>query len=94
MKYRLKETNVEAIQWTGNNYEEVINFFPKNAEKEGHIKFDICQQKDGTIKTNIIIYDLGAYTTVKQGDYIVNDDDYYFSMQEKLFHEKYEKVEE
>lgn len=83
-KYRKRPVVIEAIQWTGYNTYEVIDFAGKNVATE---KFDkdtdtlLVKTLEGTMKANI-------------GDYIIKGiANEFYPCNEKIFYQTYEKVE-
>ncbi|MDG7772353.1 hypothetical protein OK578_05735 [Streptococcus pneumoniae] len=81
MKYRKKPVVVEAVQWNGNNYKEVIDF------AENKIWFDALG--------NIWIATLEGDMVAKKGDYIIKGvQGEYYPCKLDIFAETYEKTEE
>ena len=86
MKYRKKPVVVDAIQWTGDNFNEVVyNFSGIISGLREDNKLDI-QTLEGCMTANI-------------GDYIVKGESskqgiHFWPVKEDYFNEHYEKVEE
>ena len=82
MKYRKKPVEIEAIQWTGNNLEEV-EAFVVNAEGR---QFD-------TVGESLFIHTLEGSMRAKPGDYIIKGvKDEFYPCDESIFRITYEQV--
>ena len=80
MKYRKKPVVVEAVQWNGNNYKEVIDF------AENKIWFDALG--------NIWIATLEGDMVAKKGDYIIKGvQGEFYPCKPDIFEETYEELE-
>ena len=58
MKYRKKPVVIEAVQWTGNNLEELRAFVPE-------------QHRNNKIHQPLGIVTLEGVMTVSEGDYVI-----------------------
>ena len=82
MKYRKKPVVIEAIQWLGNNFNELVFKFPgiKCAQKQDDSL--IVESLEGLVCSNI-------------GDYIIKGiEGEFYSCKESVFNKSYEKVVE
>lgn len=81
-KYRKKPVVVEAVQWNGDNYDEIVEF----------TKADIFQVDNTNI---IIIKTLGGLIKCSLGDYIIKDapGEFYLCNYD-IFERTYEEVDE
>ena len=80
-KYRKKPVVVEAVQWTGENYDEIAEFM-KDAEEDYFLSEESRR-----------IY-LGGLMFAIAGDYIIKDENGVFHPCEpEIFHKSYEEVE-
>ena len=78
-KYVLKPIEVEAIQWTGNNYADVCVFLGREA----------LRSEDNSI----ILYNLIEPYTINVGDYIIRNINYEYSIfTESKFLELFDEV--
>lgn len=85
MKYRKKPVVVEAVQWTGDNYDEICNFIGK--------KVRVIKYTDDEKPVNLIIETL-------EGDHLASIDDYiikgvhgeFYPCKPDIFKETYEEV--
>ena len=80
-QYRMKQLPVEAVQWTGDNIQEVK---------------DLCQQ-DAAIIRNVELYVQTNSFLIKRyvspGEYIVrNSDGSFYTVPASVFEETYEEV--
>lgn len=73
MKYRKKPVEIEAIQWKGNNFEEIKQFA---GEMLVHEPVDFSNKPYGILYIN----------DYKQGRYIVKVGDYIIKGKTKLYH--------
>jgi hypothetical protein len=90
MKYRKKPIAVEVIQWTGENYEDVLSF------SNGKIKYNEGYQYNEYYinKEILIINTLEGELFVKIGDYIVKGvENEFWPVKKSIFEKTYEKVE-
>ena len=94
MKYRKKPKIVEAIQWTGDNYDEVCEFAGEKLTRDGH---ELFNGEPACLVIETPVWELA--TTVEElaliGDYIckVKDGRCYKSKRDE-FEEEWEKIEE
>ena len=87
--FRKKPVNIAAIQWTGNNTEEVKAFFGKDADKCYGIFL-----KDEPEKVNLIIETLEGNHTTLPGDFIIRGvKGEYYSCKPDIFEQTYEVIE-
>lgn len=86
-RYRTKPMEVEAIQWTGENKDEVEAFVT------GAL-IDFLMKLNARIPIAVYIHTSKGYMIARHGDYIVKlaDDDYY-SCKPDVFKQKYEEIE-
>lgn len=86
MKYRKKPVVVEAVQWTGDNYDEICNFIGK--------KVRVRKYTDDEKPVTLIIETL-------EGDHLASIDDYiikgvhgeFYPCKSDIFKKTYDKVE-
>ncbi len=82
MKYKSKPKIIEAIQWTGNNLEEMCAFVPKE------FRHNKIHQPMGIIT-------LEGVMTVSEFDYIIKGiKGEFYSCKPDIFEMSYEKIEE
>ncbi len=83
-KYRKKPVVVEAIQWTGENFEELADFVGESARRAKYDESDI----------SIKIYTLEGTMTASPGDYIIKGiKGEFYPCKPDIFNATYEKVE-
>lgn len=103
MKYKAKTYCIEAIQWTGNNEEEVKKFVSPN-----NVVFKYILLSDYSITEDLrkpdnddlccsfaqVELKLGCYRTIKTGDYILKNEHGEIDVCRKVqFERDFEKVE-
>jgi hypothetical protein len=82
MKYRKKPVVIEAVQWTGNNLDELKSFVPRE------VRHDKINQPMGIIT-------LEGVMTITEGDWIIKGiKDEFYPCKPDIFEATYEKVEE
>lgn len=87
MKYRKKPVVVEAIQWNGENIEEVKDFAGKL------LLCDIVYQFDYTTKYDLQIKTLEGNMRVHEGDYIIKGvEGEFYPCKPSIFEKTYELV--
>lgn len=64
-KYYKKPVILEAIQWTGDNTDEVLKF------GQGKIKYQIVEHQGKVLSENLYIETLEGKLKVNKGDYII-----------------------
>ena len=85
MKYRKKPIVIEAIQWTGRNYNDMENFIT--------VKFGYQEKGDGT-GAEVIIPTLEGAMTANIGDYIIKGvNGEFYPCKPDIFEKTYETVE-
>ena len=85
MKYRTKPCEIEAIQFTRNNFEELIKFTEDNA-KNFHCFADIFYCNINTLEGEM---------TATEGDYIIRGlRGEYYPCKPDVFEKKYEAIGE
>lgn len=83
MKYRKKPVIIEALQWTGNNVDEIYNF-----AKEA-VTYNIMGFEELMIST------LEGIMHAPVGNYIIKGiQGEYYSCDPNIFEETYEKIED
>lgn len=83
MKYRKKPVVIEAIQWTGENYNQVCKFVGK--------RLDIAT---GHNDVGLMIRTLEGTMFASQGDYIIRGiKGEYYPCKPDIFEETYEETE-
>lgn len=88
--FRKKPVNIAAIQWTGNNVEEVKAFFGEDAKKCSNF----VDLNDQPIKGNLIIETLEGNHTASPGDFIIRGvKGEYYPCKPDIFEQIYEVVE-
>lgn len=82
--YKRKPIIVEAIQWTGNNMEEIKSFCPEVIFKQYHVAFN------PECKTEVIIQE----DIAEESDFIVKSSDgkKCYVIPEEVFYKEYEEV--
>lgn len=82
MNYKRKPIVVQALQWTGDNFELIREFC-------GHGDKALAQQVDGDIK----LMSLDGYMTAHVGDYIIlNQRGEIYPCNQSSFRDIYEKI--
>lgn len=91
MKYRKKPIVIEAIQWTGDNLQEIIDFI---GLQNFTVDYLLCL-KDNTAKPERLIIDtLEGSMLANIGDYIVKGiKGEYYPCKEDIFKEIYEPLD-
>lgn len=88
--FRKKPVNIAAIQWTGNNVEEVKAFFGGDAKKCSNL----VDLNDQPIKGNLIIETLEGNHTASPGDFIIRGvKGEYYPCKPDIFEQTYEVVD-
>lgn len=96
MKYKRVDT-VDAIQWTGKNFEKVMDFIHNiynTAECASDLKFVKCNSS-----TEMLTFqdaDTGLYTFIDLGDYLVYENllgGYFFNCAPGIFEKKFKSVD-
>lgn len=84
MKYRKIPLEVQALQWTGKNIGEMLNFLGDSNEDNGWTYDD----------KNLYIHTLEGIMTAKKGCYIViGVENELYPVEEGIFYKTYEKVD-
>lgn len=79
-KYRKKPVVIDAVQWTGNNFEEIHEFV-----STGDLGFDFDSNE-------MMIYTLEGKMTASPGDYIIRGvEGEYYPCKPDIFDKTYEK---
>lgn len=87
--FRKKPVTIAAIQWTGNNTEEVKAFFGEDAKK----CYGICLE-DAPEKVNLIIETLEGNFIASPGDFIIRGvKGEYYPCKPDIFEQTYEVIE-
>lgn len=91
MKYRKKPVIIEAVQWTGLNFEEIKSFVGDS------LQYDIVDAAwevgKGTPYVNMIIKTLEGNHTCTKGDYIIKGvQGEFYPCKPDIFEETYEEV--
>ena len=87
--FRKKPATIAAIQWTGNNTEEVKAFFGEDAKKCYGLFL-----KDEPEKVNLIIDPLEGRFTASPGDFIIRGvKGEYYPCKPDIFEQTYEVIE-
>lgn len=100
MKYRKKPVTVEAVQWTGDNVEEIQNFASASAifeyivRKGNQISLSYNKPHDGYVEgINLNIHTLEGVMTASLYDYIIKGvNGEYYPCKPDIFEKTYEKV--
>ena len=83
-KYRKKPVVIEAVQWTGDNWDEIAKFYPNN------LMYDYPASK-----RTIVIQTLEGQTRADQNDWIIKGTrGEFYPCKPDIFEATYEKVEE
>lgn len=86
MKYTKKPVTIEAIQWTGNNKEEIKNFCPK-------AYFTTIMTNGIYSQTVLYIETLEGTMQSIESDYIIKGvEGEFYPCKEKIFELTYEKI--
>lgn len=81
-KYRQRQLEIEAMQWTGENFKELKEF------TNGQIR--IRNVEPGVIAFEIMAAD-GLYSRIAVYDYVVKDiSGFFYPMKERLFYQTFE----
>lgn len=86
MKYRKKPGEINAIQYTGNNKDEIL------------VKLEMLKIGEDFLSNDLLIETLEGKLIVKEGDYIVwgyssKLDFHFWTVKQNYFEENYEKTE-
>lgn len=85
MEYRKKPVVIEAIQFNGDNYEEIKNFVGKNITCTSYIGSKVDYFSIRTLEGNM---------TASRGDYIIKGvNGEFYPCKADIFNKTYEKVE-
>ena len=84
MKFRKKPVIVEAIQWTGNNYEEICNFVGYKPKYQDDVGCEICKLEILTLE--------GKHIASKNDWIIRGVKGEFYPVKKDIFLETYEKV--
>lgn len=77
--YKKKPVIIQALEWSGSNYEEIDNFLGSNYEFSG---------------TTLIIHTLEGDMSAKKGDYIIKGvRGEFYPCEKSIFEETYEEAE-
>lgn len=86
MKYRKKPVVIEAVQWTGDNNEEINNFCGDSA------KF-VTSRLGNAVLYSLGIETLEGFMQASTGDYIIKGvNGEYYPCKPDIFEKTYEKV--
>ena len=94
-RYRMKSVEIEAIQYTGCNEQEIADFMGASAF-ELHTRVDTVLRADGNYMKNCHIYidTLEGIMTANYGDYIIKGvKGEFYPCKPDIFEETYEDVE-
>lgn len=93
MKYRKKPVVIEAIQWNGNNLEEVMKFI--GSEFEYKEKTSYATNKFVYFVGRLLLHTLEGTMQLSLGDYIIKGiKGEFYPCKPDIFEETYEVVEE
>ncbi len=93
MKYRKKPVVIEAIQWNGNNLEEVMKFLNSEFSYAEHHTYHTS--KFTYAYDELFINTLEGTMKVSIGDYIIKGiNGEYYPCKPDIFEKTYEKVED
>lgn len=93
MKYRTKPVEIEAIQWTGYNLEEIKQFVGESLEY--NILDTAWEVGKGRPYIYLRIYTLEGIMNASEGDYIIKGlRGEFYPCKPDVFEKKYEVVEE
>ena len=88
--FRKKPVTIAAIQWTGDNFDEVKAFFGEDAKKCSNL----VDLNDQPIEGNLIIETLEGNHTASPGDFIIRGvKGEYYPCKPDIFEQTYEVVE-
>lgn len=92
MKFRKKPVEIEAVQWAGDNREEIRKF----CNNRGAFFTPARQDTEGyTTKWNLLIDSLEGIMNAETGDYIIKGvNGEYYPCKPDVFAKTYEAVEE
>lgn len=91
-KYRKKPVVIEAVQWTGRNLREIIDFagIHPSAEKWSWEEYEWIVETDG-----LKIFTLGGSILATIGDYIIKGvEGEFYPCKQNIFYKTHEKVED
>lgn len=88
MKYRKKPVIIEAIQWTGGNFEELDDFVKDGLEYYIHFR-----ERGNKTQTTMIIKTLEGEHIASKGDYIIKGvKGEFYPCKPDIFKQTYEEV--
>lgn len=88
MKYRKKPVVVEAIKWTGNNYDKICKFCDKS-----YYGYENLEAQAKNLPQYLFIYTLEGKMKAEVGDYIVKGvHGEFYPCKPDIFEETYEVV--
>ncbi|MGL6201137.1 MAG: hypothetical protein ACRC3H_19630 [Lachnospiraceae bacterium] len=98
MKYRKKPVEVEAVQWTGNNEQEIYTFCGGNALKDAtdflEGKPTMMAINESEFERTLVIRTLEGDMAASIGDYIIKGvQGEFYPFKPDIFEQTYEKVE-
>jgi len=100
MKYRKKPIIIEAIQWTGDNVEEILDFVGSDsASIIAEFDTDQTPSIDTSLLGTLEIRTLEGVMTASIGDWVIEepfptDDRQFYPCKSDIFEETYDLVEE
>lgn len=84
-KYRTKPCEIMAMQWTGDNFEDIRWFTKGNAYME---------RMYGTMKEELVIVTLEGHMIASIGDFIIEGlRGEFYPCKPDVFHKKYEEIQ-
>lgn len=93
MKYRKKPIIIEAIQWNGNNLEEVMKFIGSEFKYETNTSY--ATDKFVYFDGRLLLHTLEGTMQLSLGDYIIKGiKGEFYPCKPDIFEETYEVVEE
>lgn len=88
-RYKTKPCEIEAIQWTGENLEDIISFARKS------VIYDILNPGFKIVDVHMEIKTLEGNMIVSEGDYIIKGlRGEFYPCKPDVFEKKYELIEE
>lgn len=96
MRYRNKPSEIEAVQWKGNNFATIVAFFEGSTEERGEQIFrwlDWGGQYNSRLQVRAGVDGAQGWVDVPRGHWVVrNPGDHgdYWPVEEKYFDRKYE----
>jgi hypothetical protein len=90
-QYRKKPVVIEAIQWDGNNFDDIKDFADSKVRCPTYDEY--CINVYGEDKTTLLIYTLEGTMIASKGDFIIKGvKGEFYPCKPDIFEETYEKI--